>query len=170
MAPYTMKINIQNPEIDVAYIGSARLKGYGYVTTTGTNVAAGSTSEGASLTKGGGTEGLFIATLFSVSECSENLLVWSSMSAASDGEVMVQIAFIDPNLSITSLPDTCYYEPNKLGLTTDVSSTRGKSSSRAMTSLMAKLEHYDRTYPNSTCTVSVVALLTGFSASGRIQP
>jgi hypothetical protein len=92
-----MKINIKNPVRDVAYIGSARLAGDGYVTTTGYNVTALSTSEGASLAKGGGHEGLFIATLFSVVNCPQNLLVWSSMSANSDGQVIVQVRFFPNN-------------------------------------------------------------------------
>ncbi|KAI3317215.1 hypothetical protein HD806DRAFT_515784 [Xylariaceae sp. AK1471] len=154
MAPYTMKINIQNPARDVAYIGSVRLKGDGYVTTTGQNVAAGSTSEGASLLKAGGSEGLFIATLFSVSGCSQNLLVWSSMSAASGGEVIVQIAYIDASTSITSLPDACYSRPTTLGLTTDKTISK-KVLGGHEANVTAKLEHYDQTYPNSTCTVSV---------------
>jgi hypothetical protein len=94
MAPYTMKINIQSPVRDVAYIGSARLPGDGYVTVTGRNCPAtptASTAEGASLAKGGGHQGLFIATLFSVSGCLQNLLVWTSMSANSDGKVIVQV-------------------------------------------------------------------------------
>ncbi|RYP26547.1 hypothetical protein DL768_011687 [Monosporascus sp. mg162] len=118
MAPYTMKIDIRNgTPNEVVYVGSARLSGDGYVSTTGYNVGAQATGEGASLLKGGGTEGLFIATLFSISGCSQNLLVWSSMSAASEGEAIVKIAFIDADKSITSLPDTCYNRPESLGLT-----------------------------------------------------
>ncbi|RYP11222.1 hypothetical protein DL764_000178 [Monosporascus ibericus] len=120
MAPYTMKIVIQNDTPnEVAYIGSARLSGDGYVSSTGYNVGTQTTGEGASLSKGGGTEGLFIATLFSVSGCPKNLLVWSSMSAASGGEVIVKIAFIDADRSITSLPDACYYNPESLDLKKD---------------------------------------------------
>jgi len=94
MAPYTMKINIKDPVSDVAYIGSSRLPGDGYITVTGRNCPAnnsGSTTEGASLAKGGGHQGLFIATLFSVAGCLQNLLVWTSMSAKNDGKVIVQV-------------------------------------------------------------------------------
>lgn len=93
MAPYTMKINIEGGK-SVSYICSARLEGDGYVTTTGRTVTAlGSNNECASLEKGDGTDGLFIATLFSISGCSQNLLVWSSMSAPSAGGISVKVRF-----------------------------------------------------------------------------
>ncbi|RYP27630.1 hypothetical protein DL767_007594 [Monosporascus sp. MG133] len=151
MAPYTMKINIRNDLKDeIAYIGAARLKGDGYVCSTGKNIAAGSTDEGASLKKGGGTEGLFIATFFSVPGCAKNLLVWSSMSAASGGEVIVRVAFVDVDKSVTSLPDDCYYKRDTLCL------TEGEVNGH----FWAKVEEYDGKYPDSTCTVSVGPFLT----------
>ncbi|RYP93103.1 hypothetical protein DL770_000760 [Monosporascus sp. CRB-9-2] len=88
MAPLTMKIEIRNvTPSEVTYVGSARLSGDGYVSSTGYNVGAQSTGEGASLSQGGGHGGLFIATLFSISGCSKNLLVWSPMSAASNTQI-----------------------------------------------------------------------------------
>ncbi|RYP64350.1 hypothetical protein DL771_008795 [Monosporascus sp. 5C6A] len=161
MAPYTMKINIQNGlvgEGEVAYIGSARLKGDGYVCSSGKSIAAGSTDEGASLKKGGGTEGLFIATFFSIPGCPRNLLVWSSMSAASSGKVIVRIAFVDADKSVTSLPDDCYYRPDTLGLTDGKAQTAATDASNG--GFIAKLEEYDGKYPDSTCTVSVSSFIT----------
>ncbi|RYP83487.1 hypothetical protein DL770_005377 [Monosporascus sp. CRB-9-2] len=159
MAPYTMKINIRNDLGDeIAYIGAARLKGDGYVCSTGKNITAGSTDEGASLKKGGGTEGLFIATFFSIPGCAKNLLVWSSMSAASGGEVIVQVAFVDVDKSVTSLPGDCYDRPKTLGLTGEEAQTEGIDASNG--TFRAKLEEYDGKYPDSTCTVSVGCFMT----------
>ncbi|RYP37896.1 hypothetical protein DL767_002768 [Monosporascus sp. MG133] len=155
MAPYTMKIEIRNSTpYEITYVADARLSGDGYVSSTGYNVGPQTTGEGARLSKGGGTEGLFTATLFSVSGFSQNLLVWSSMSAASDGKVIVKIAFIDADKSITSLPDACYNRPESLGL------TNGKAQARETVKgqtngLDATLESYDGKYPDSACTVSV---------------
>ncbi|RYP66834.1 hypothetical protein DL769_005929 [Monosporascus sp. CRB-8-3] len=155
MAPYTMKIEIQNRSPSkIAYVGNARLGGDGYVSSTGYNVDAQSTAEGASLSKGGGHEGLFIATLFSVFGSSKNLLVWSSMSAASGGKVIVQIAFIDADKSVTSLPDTCYNRPESLGLTSDKADAWGTIDGEDG-AFHATLESYDGKYPDSACTVSV---------------
>ncbi|RYP58957.1 hypothetical protein DL771_011046 [Monosporascus sp. 5C6A] len=155
MAPYTMKIEIRNSTpSEVAYIGSARLSGDGYVSSTGHNVSAQSTGEGASLSKGGGHEGLFIATLFSISGFSQNLLVWSSMSAASGGKVIVQIAFIDADKSVTSLPDACYNKPESLGLTDGKAETRGTVDGY-QGGYHATLESCDGIYPDSACTVSI---------------
>ncbi|RYP77261.1 hypothetical protein DL769_003456 [Monosporascus sp. CRB-8-3] len=159
MAPYTMKINIRNDLGDeVAYIGAVRLKGDGYVCSTGKNIASGSTDEGASLKKGDGTEGLFIATLFSIPGCASNLLVWSSMSAASGGEVMVRVAFVDADKSVTSLPDDCYYSPGTLRLTDGEAQAEGIDAGNG--TFRAKVEEYDGKYPDSTCTVSVGCFLT----------
>ncbi|KAI1816879.1 hypothetical protein GGS20DRAFT_147938 [Poronia punctata] len=153
MAPYTMKINIKDPVTDVAYIGSARLPGDGYVTVTGRNCEAGSTTQGASLEKGGGHEGLFIATLFSIAGCLQNLLVWTSMSADSDGRVIVQLAFVDTQ-DASALPDSSYYKPETLGLTSGTAIAKGIVDGNNA-SYMAKLDHYDTTYPDATCTVSI---------------
>ncbi|RYP25575.1 hypothetical protein DL768_011452 [Monosporascus sp. mg162] len=159
MAPYTMKINIQNNLGDeVAYIGAVRLKGDGYVRSTGKSIASGSTDEGASLEKGGGTEGLFIATFFSVPGCAKNLLVWSSMSAASGGEAIVRVAFVDVDKSVTSLPDDCYYKPDTLSLIDgEAEAERIDGGSGA---IRAKVEQYDGKYPDSTCTVSLGCFIT----------
>ncbi|RYP09096.1 hypothetical protein DL765_008576 [Monosporascus sp. GIB2] len=155
MAPYTMKIEIRNhTPSEVAYVASARLSGDGYVSSTGYNVGASSTGEGASLSKGGGHEGLFIATLFSISGFSQNLLVWSSMSAASDGKVIVQLAFIDPDKSVTSLPDACYNRPGSLDLTSTKAEARGTVSGYSG-GFHATLESCERNYPDAACTVSL---------------
>ncbi|KAI0420846.1 hypothetical protein F5X98DRAFT_371338 [Xylaria grammica] len=154
MAPYTMKIKIDDPVSEVTYIASARLSGDGYVTATGSNVPARTTSNGASLLKGGGHEGLFIATFFAVSGCSKNLLVWSSMSAKSDGQVIVQIAFIDSHKSITAVPDLCYKNPSALGLTDSKAQATGVLHGDQVT-FTAELTGYDATYPDATATITI---------------
>ncbi|RYO84982.1 hypothetical protein DL766_009417 [Monosporascus sp. MC13-8B] len=154
MTPYTMKINIQNGLAgEVAYLGATCLKGDGCVCGSGKGIAAGSTDEGVSLKKGGGTEGLFMATFFSIPGCPKNLLVQSSMSAASDSKVIVRIAFVDADKSVTSLPDDCYYRSDTMDLTDTEAKTAAIDDNNAF--FTAKLEKYDGKYPDSTCTVSV---------------
>lgn len=100
MAPYTMSIEIINQTPGaVSFVADARLPGDGYVEASGNNVSPQSTGVGASLLKGGGKHGLFMVTLFSVPGCSKNLLVWSSMSAASNGEVIVKVRITPGRIS-----------------------------------------------------------------------
>ncbi|TGJ76161.1 hypothetical protein E0Z10_g10906 [Xylaria hypoxylon] len=153
MAPYTMKININNPVTEITYVASARLSGDGYVTATGNNIPARTTSTGASLAKGGGHEGLFIATFFAVHGCAKNLLVWSSMSAKSDGKVIVLIAFVDSHTSITSIPNLCYNDPSALGLTDGKVQASGVINGNGVT-FTVTLAGYDTTYPDATATLT----------------
>lgn len=92
MAPYIASIETANLTTNgVAYIGDSRLAGDSYVSSSDNNIAAQSSSVGASLPKGEGYGGLFTATFFGLPGCTNNLLARTPMSTACDGRMSVLV-------------------------------------------------------------------------------
>ncbi|KAI0392357.1 hypothetical protein F5Y17DRAFT_436755 [Xylariaceae sp. FL0594] len=156
MAPYTMKIYFKNPVSNIKYIGSARLPGDGWVSMSGWNVNAGTeTGEAASLAKDDGTEGLWMATLFAVEGCRQNLLVTAAMSTAKGSVVVTKLAFVDAKDSSTLWKDW-YYNPEDLGLTSGTAISKGETNaSGAKAVFSAGFAKVEATYPDASCTISV---------------
>lgn len=88
----SIEIDNQTP-YDIVYVGNARLGGDGYTQGEGKTVPPRSKAEGAKLTKGGGTDGLWMLAGFKVPGAPQNLIVWCTMPAAAGGQVAVTVCY-----------------------------------------------------------------------------